>query len=287
MYMSSIPPLSSKYAAANMRAHTGERKRTACLPADTEAHSVEDLCLGCGETPQGKGATQALTASSVVASLCIHISAAAFGAILSAYVALSPAASPQGECFQVELVVLRTAGSDASPGASVLPPQNAGPPSSPGEAETQAAEEHRPRTPGTAQERKPADLANSKRKRRMERAIQAGVAQHGEALPKNGQGARASSGYGNEAAPVGTHSNPRPEYPEMARQRGQEGKTVLLVDVNIQGDPVEIQILKSSGYSLLDKAATTTVWRWKFTPARKGGASVPGQVILPVEFCLR
>ena len=232
---------------------------------------MEDVYLNCGEAPQSTGAMRMLTALSVVASLCIHISAVAFGAILAAYVAASPASSPQGARIQVELVTLRTAGSDASPETLVFPAKNAGSPS----------------TPRTTQKRKPADVANGESTQRTEHAIQADTAKDGEALPKNGEGTHAASGYSNEAAPLGAHSNPRPQYPEMARQRGQEGKTVLLVDVNSQGVPAEIQVFKSSGHLLLDKAAVATVWRWKFTPARKGGIPVPGQVLLPVEFYLR
>ena len=249
--------------------------------------SMEDLCLGCGEAPQRKAAMQALTASSVFASFFLHISAVAFGAILSAYVAGSPASSPRGEFIQVELVALHAAGSDASPDTSVFSLKNAEPPSSPAEAATQAVEEKTSITPGTTKKRKPAELANGESAQRTEHAFQAGAAQHGEAIPQHGEGAHRASDYGNGAAPLGTHGNPRPEYPEMARQRGQEGQTVLLVGVNIQGNPAEIRILKSSGYRLLDNAAVTAVQRWKFTPARKGGMPVPGQVILPVEFCLR
>jgi len=225
---------------------------------------MEDLYLTCGEAPQNKAAMRMLTVLSVFASLFIHISAVAFGAIISAFVAGSPVSSLQGEPIQVELVTLRTAGSDPLPDTSALPAKDAGSPS----------------TPRRTNKRKPADVANGESKQRTEHAAQSGAA-------KNEEGAHTASGYGNEASPLGTHANPRPEYPEMARQRGQEGKTVLLVDVNSQGAPAEIQILKSSGYLLLDKAAITTVWRWKFIPARKGGLPVPGQVVLPVEFCLR
>ena len=216
------------------------------------------------------------TAASVVASLVLHVSAAAFGAIISAHVAISPSALPQGDALQVELVALPDADSDALPD----PPRNkGGPDSPPGGAEKQALQK-RPATPGSAKQKKTAEAAKGEGKRLAEHAPQGGAA-------NNEEGAHGAARHVSEATPLGSRVNPHPAYPEPARQRGQEGKTLLLVDVDIQGNPAEIRILESSGHPLLDKAAIAAVRRWKFIPARRGDVFIPGQAILPVEFRLR
>ena len=49
--------------------------------------------------------------------------------------------------------------------------------------------------------------------------------------------------------------NSPPEYPEFARQMRQEGLVMLAVDVDREGIPIKVDILKSSGFQLLDQAA--------------------------------
>jgi protein TonB len=222
--------------------------------------------------------------ASVFASLCLHGGAAALGLLVFAPAALSPAPLPQGAGIQVELVAPRGAASDAMPAGG--PAARAAPPPAP--EKTQGTEEKTP--PAPAEKKKAAKAANGKNRPDAEhagRAESGGKASSGEnAAAGHGEGAPAGSGFA-EALPLGARVNPLPEYPEIARQRGQEGKTVLLVEVNIQGEPVEVRIGESSGYPLLDKAATTAVRRWKFIPARKNGTPVPGRAILPVEFRLR
>jgi protein TonB len=81
--------------------------------------------------------------------------------------------------------------------------------------------------------------------------------------------------------------NPKPVYPELARQRGQEGRVVLLAHVDERGAVEEVHVQSGSGYDLLDRAAVNAVRRWRFKPARRAGADVAGRVLVPVEFHLR
>jgi len=103
---------------------------------------------------------------------------------------------------------------------------------------------------------------------------------------ETGQG-HGGSGNGNLSVPFGAHINPRPAYPELARQRGQEGQVVLLVNVDIRGNPTQVLVEASSAYALLDQAAIKAIQRWKFSPASRNGEAVSGTVRVPVTFRLQ
>lgn len=80
--------------------------------------------------------------------------------------------------------------------------------------------------------------------------------------------------------------NPKPAYPIMARRRGLEGVVRLDVRVSADGIPIAVKVRESSGHESLDEAALTAVWHWRFSPARRGGESVEGAVVVPVRFNL-
>lgn len=65
-------------------------------------------------------------------------------------------------------------------------------------------------------------------------------------------------------------TNPRPQYPSMARRLGQEGTVVLEVIVSIEGLAKSVRIQESSGHELLDQAALQAISKWKFVPAKRG-----------------
>ena len=110
----------------------------------------------------------------------------------------------------------------------------------------------------------------------------------GQAFPAARPGDKqGGSGGGTLPVPFGTQVNPRPAYPELARQRGQEGQVVVLVNVDIHGNPTSVLLETSSGYSLLDQASITAIRKWKFSPASRNGEAVPGAVRVPVFFRLQ
>ncbi len=80
--------------------------------------------------------------------------------------------------------------------------------------------------------------------------------------------------------------NPEPTYPSAAKRRHQEGTVVLLVALDANGRADSIDVKQSSGFSILDDAATRAVRRWKFDPAQSGGRPVPSKVQVPVRFQL-
>jgi TonB family protein len=95
-----------------------------------------------------------------------------------------------------------------------------------------------------------------------------------------------SHGGGNGSRPSYAE-NPKPLYPQEAREKGYEGEVVLKVQVLISGRVGQIEIKKSSGYELLDRSALTTVKQWRFIPAKKDETPIPLWVNIPIKFQLQ
>jgi TonB family protein len=91
-------------------------------------------------------------------------------------------------------------------------------------------------------------------------------------------------GADREAAPAS--GNEPPEYPWIARARGHQGRVVLSVWVSAEGEAQRLAVLKSSGYSALDRAAVDAVQHWRFQPARRAGVDTQSLVYVPVMFRL-
>ncbi|MRT19152.1 energy transducer TonB, partial [Comamonas sp. CAH-2] len=81
-------------------------------------------------------------------------------------------------------------------------------------------------------------------------------------------------------------NNPRPGYPSISRRMGEQGKVLLRVMVSEQGLPQQIEIKTSSGYERLDKAAITSVQRWRFVPGKRNGVPEAMWYIVPINFVL-
>jgi TonB family protein len=80
--------------------------------------------------------------------------------------------------------------------------------------------------------------------------------------------------------------NPKPVYPQEAREKGYQGKVLLRVEVLANGRVGQVAVKKSSGCEVLDRSALAAVREWRFVPARKGEAAVPVWVIIPIKFQL-
>lgn len=59
--------------------------------------------------------------------------------------------------------------------------------------------------------------------------------------------------------PAGSVQIPRPHYPAVSFERGEQGKVVLLVTVSPRGVLNSVKIAESSGYPSLDEAALQAV----------------------------
>jgi len=92
---------------------------------------------------------------------------------------------------------------------------------------------------------------------------------------------------GSSYAPARQRSLNRPDYPRIARFKGWEGTVVLRINLDDQGAPVVISVISSSGYPVLDEAASATAKQWRFEPARQNGQAVAATLRVPVEFTLQ
>ncbi|MGC2757066.1 energy transducer TonB, partial [Candidatus Binatus sp.] len=76
-------------------------------------------------------------------------------------------------------------------------------------------------------------------------------------------------------------------YPAAARRREQQGTVTVRVLIGADGSVERAEIADSSGFDALDDAALDTVRsRWRFVPARQGGAAVESWVLVPIRFAL-
>ena len=81
--------------------------------------------------------------------------------------------------------------------------------------------------------------------------------------------------------------NPAPKYPRIAKRKGYEGKVVLDVLVNREGKVESLVIFRSSGHTILDKAAQKAVASWLFSPATKGKERIAMWIKVPIRFDLQ
>jgi protein TonB len=81
--------------------------------------------------------------------------------------------------------------------------------------------------------------------------------------------------------------HPLPHYPQVARRKGYEGRTLLRVEVLQSGTVGRIEIADSSGFDVLDKAAVRSVKDWAFVPGTKNGETIDQWVMVPIRFSLK
>ncbi|MFC0677739.1 energy transducer TonB [Lysobacter korlensis] len=77
---------------------------------------------------------------------------------------------------------------------------------------------------------------------------------------------------------------PPPAYPESLACDSVGGKTILLIDVGVEGKPTSIRVQSGSGQEALDAAAVEAVRGWQFTPATLGGRPVSTPIQVPITF---
>ncbi len=78
-----------------------------------------------------------------------------------------------------------------------------------------------------------------------------------------------------------------PIYPSRALELGYQGNVTLHAEIMPSGIPGELKVVKSSGYSLLDKAALAAVKKWEFEPTNINGNAIVSWVRVPVNFVIQ
>lgn len=79
-------------------------------------------------------------------------------------------------------------------------------------------------------------------------------------------------------------STPGPTYPRASLRRGETGEVLLRIHVGSNGRTEAVDVVRSSGFERLDRAAVSAVRRWRFEPAMRDGQPVRGEVQVPVDF---
>lgn len=74
---------------------------------------------------------------------------------------------------------------------------------------------------------------------------------------------------------------PRPEYTLDARHYHLEGAGVYAMQVLPDGTVASVEVIKSSGYTILDQAAISALRKWRFRPRSSGRV-----VKTPINFTL-
>jgi periplasmic protein TonB len=81
-------------------------------------------------------------------------------------------------------------------------------------------------------------------------------------------------------------NNPKPAYPPISKHMGEQGRVMVRVFINADGNPGEVRLHKSSGYDRLDQIAIDTVKRWRFVPGKRGGVAEGMWFNVPIDFVL-
>ena len=77
----------------------------------------------------------------------------------------------------------------------------------------------------------------------------------------------------------------RPDYPELAKRAGIEGKVFVKILVDVNGIPKKADVLKSEN-EIFNQPAIDAAMKSKFTAALKEGKPIEFWIVLPFKFAL-
>jgi protein TonB len=80
--------------------------------------------------------------------------------------------------------------------------------------------------------------------------------------------------------------NPKPDYPRLSKQRGEQGKVVVNVYIGVDGLAQRAEVKVSSGFERLDQAALATARSWHYVPGTRGGVPEAMWFSVPINFVL-
>ena len=78
-----------------------------------------------------------------------------------------------------------------------------------------------------------------------------------------------------------------PAYPKQSLRLGEQGKTVLQVELDELGQVANVVVKTKSGFPRLDEAAVNAVKSWRCTPAKRNGVAVRSVAVQPFNFALK
>lgn len=79
-------------------------------------------------------------------------------------------------------------------------------------------------------------------------------------------------------------SNPPPPYPPISRRLGEQGQVTLRAFIEANGTASRVEVLSSSGFDRLDRAALAAAKNWRYLPGTRAGQPEGMWFKLPVVF---
>lgn len=76
-------------------------------------------------------------------------------------------------------------------------------------------------------------------------------------------------------------------YPRWALNQGWKGRFIVAVEIREDGTVGRWKVMRSTGRSLLDRAAVEAVRKWRFLPGKRKGRPMASCVQIPVHFVLK
>ena len=73
-------------------------------------------------------------------------------------------------------------------------------------------------------------------------------------------------------------------YPSASRRLGEQGLVVVAVYMDTAGVPQQVQVVQSSGFDRLDRAAVAGVRTARFKPYTENGQPLAGWARIPIPF---
>lgn len=78
--------------------------------------------------------------------------------------------------------------------------------------------------------------------------------------------------------------NPQPEWPRRSQELGEHGVVLLRVLIGVDGRAHKVEIVRSSSYPRLDRAARDAVLQWRFVPGKRGGVPEEMSYQVPIRW---
>ena len=104
--------------------------------------------------------------------------------------------------------------------------------------------------------------------------------------PSPGRAAATQSVLLSSELSVSCSERTPPSYPKLSLRLGEQGRTLLLVELDEQGRVVNVSVKTGSGYSRLDEAAVNAVKSWRCAPALRNGVAVRSVATQQFNFAL-
>lgn len=87
-----------------------------------------------------------------------------------------------------------------------------------------------------------------------------------------------------ESTELAVSNRVAPVYPPASRRAGEQGVAQFRILVDEHGKPLQVNVVKSSGFPRLDEAAAAAIRKWTFVPPTRNGAKVQSWSRVAVRF---